>query len=195
VQETSGQRPATAPGRHRSIKINKGGCMRKLALALTTLSLVAVAARPAEAQFRFGPSAGFGTDADFLVGARALLGFPSLQIAERPLTGQLSFDYFLDACTNCTWWEITPAMLYTFPVSGSIGPYAGAGINISHFGFDPDIPGVSGVSDNHVGLGIMGGIFLPISTMTGQAEARFDLSGGEQLVLTFSLLFGSRGGS
>jgi hypothetical protein len=79
-----------------------------------------------------------------------------------------------------------------FAGTGQITPFAGAGVNYRHISIDTNTPGVDG-SDSDLGLGLLGGIFLPIGTMTGQAEGRFDLGGGEQLVLSFTLFFGSIG--
>lgn len=175
--------------------------MRRMVLGLMlTVSMLAVASRPVEAQFAFGPTASFGTDSDFGLGGRVLLGLSGFQIAQRPVSFQGSFDYFLDVdCDpfDCTYFEITPALVMPFPGSASVTPFVGAGLNWAYFSFDYDdeVPGEVDDSDSEFGLALLGGIFLPIGTMNGQAEGRFNIGGGEQLVLSFSLFFGNVGGS
>jgi hypothetical protein len=64
----------------------------------------------------------------------------------------------------------------------------GAGLNLAHVSVD--VPGVPGGSDTDLGLNALAGLRFPLGTFSAFAEARAELGGGKQLVLTFGALLG-----
>lgn len=172
--------------------------MKALRMGLATVALMAVGAAGAEAQ-RFGVQANYGTDFDFGVGARVEIpvAFTSTgTFSQTFLIG--SFDYFFWDCEagddiDCSYWEVNANAAVPIAASG-INPYVGAGLNIARISFDTDvnIPGFDfGASATEVGLNILGGLRFPLGGMSAYGEGRFELGGGEQLVLTFGILLGS----
>jgi hypothetical protein len=163
--------------------------MRRVWLGFFVAAMaLASVARPAHAQFRFGGGAAWGSDSDLGIAARALFGLGK-QIGERDLNGQFSAAWFVDACDfDCTYFEFTPAAFV--PFSGeNVVPFAGAGINVSHASIDTPFENAD-VSNTEVGIALLGGLFFPIGNLTGQGEGRITIGGSQQLLLSFSVLFG-----
>lgn len=158
------------------------------------LLMTFAAARGVQAQ-RFGPQVAFGDDTDFAIGARGILALGSIGNAgEQNVDGVLSFNYFIDACDNCTYFEIDGLGKYNFNPSGSVVPYVVGGIDIAYFSFDYDeaIPGVDiDDSDTEIGLAAGGGIEFRLGELDAFADGRFTIGGAEQLVLAFGILFGN----
>jgi hypothetical protein len=170
--------------------------MRKVLLAIAaSAALLAVQSQPAQAQFWIGPHVSFGTDSDLGIGGRLGFGVPAADegIFSR-LQIMVAFDYFLDGlgCDNCTYWELTPAAIVPIAISEGLDTYVGAGLNIARFSFDEDILGVD-VSSTDTGLAAIGGLRFPISSLAAFGEARLNIGGADQLVLTFGFLFGGGG--
>jgi hypothetical protein len=163
--------------------------MRRVWLGLLAAALgLTGGARPAQAQFRFGGGAAWGSDSDLGISARFLLGLGT-QVAQRDLTGQFSAAWFVDACDfDCTYVEFTPAAFVPF-AGTDIVPFAGAGLNLSHASIDTPFENAD-VSNTEIGLALLGGILFPIGSLTGQGEGRVTLGGSQQLMLSFSVLFG-----
>lgn len=162
--------------------------MKKLLIAVCTVLAVGVMAIPAEAQVQFGPQLSYADDFDFGIGARAQFDLGSA-VDEGgtfgDLRGVVSFDYFFPDCElgDCSYIEINGNALYPFDVEGEVEPYVGAGVNIARVS-------VEDVSDTEVGLNALGGINFGLGPFMAFSEARIELSGGEQFVLTFGALFG-----
>jgi opacity protein-like surface antigen len=141
---------------------------------------------------RIGLQLDWGSDADLGLGARLEAN------ARLASTGAFSrswfigsFDYFFDACNECTYWEINLNMAVPVNAEG-VRPYLGGGLNIAHISVDDDdFPG-DGPSDTDVGLNLLGGLRFPIGDLSSYLELRGEISGGEQLVLTFGFLLGGR---
>ena len=133
------------------------------------------------AQLELGPQINWGDDADFGVGGRAVLGIP----AGIPLAAIGSFDIFFPG-NDVNYWEINANAVYKFAIPKSpIVPYAGAGLNIAH----ASVSNISGASNTDVGFNLLGGATFNAGKLKPFAEARIELSGGEQFVLTGGLLF------
>lgn len=138
----------------------------------------------------FGLQASWGDDVDFGLGGRA--AFDLVPASSLELIG--SFDYFFPdepAGMDIDYWELNGNLAYAFNVAGAPGfaPYVGAGLNVAHgsasFEADPDLSS----SDTEAGLNLLGGARFGRSSVKPYAELRFELGGGEQVVLTGGLLF------
>jgi hypothetical protein len=164
--------------------------MKKASFAVL-LGLIVLAAHPAAGQVRFGPQVSWGDDADLAIGGKLLFGLASLAGESRNLEGSASLDWFLD-CEGCSYFEITGGVLYRFDIGEQALPYAGGGLNFSHFSSDSDTPGANG-SDSELGLALMGGIQFPLGALTAFTDARITLGGAEQAVISFGILLGGRG--
>jgi hypothetical protein len=136
--------------------------------------------------------AAWGSDAHAGISGRVLLPLHS-QVASRPLTGQLSADWYVDACdvVSCDALEITPAAHVTFEAD-RFQPYAGGGLSIVHLWRQSTDRLQVDESDLDVGVALLGGLMFPLGGFTGQTEGRFTAGANEQLILSFSLLFGGR---
>lgn len=167
--------------------------MKRLLTAVCTVFALVAMAGPAQAQVQFGPQISYADDFDFGVGARAQFGLGSLfgeEGAAADLVGVASADFFFPDCGfgDCSYMEINGNVLYPIEIEDSgIAPYVGGGLNIARF--STDFEGVS-ASDTEIGLNALGGINFALGPLSAFTEARIELSGGEQFVLTFGALFG-----
>lgn len=167
--------------------------MRKLRSAFVALSVLALAAGAAQGQ-RFGGQVDWGTDTDLGIGARLEydlaggLGGGNL-LSRAYLIG--SFDYFFPNCdgdgVDCGYFEFNGNVATPLDVASTLKPYVGAGLNMARA--SAKAAGVS-TSDTQVGLNLLGGLKFAIGSLSSFAEARLELSGGEQFVITWGLLFG-----
>ena len=173
--------------------------MRKL-LAATSLVIIMLAAPAAlDAQVHLGGQLSVADDADFGLGARATFGLPT----PTPLEIIATADYFFPdgaAGVDINYWEINANLVYLFKISGSIvAPYAGGGLNFAHASVSTDLSGLgvelpgelstSERSDSDVGLNLLGGAKFNVGSITPFGELRFELNGGEQVVLSGGVLF------
>lgn len=153
--------------------------MRKSILSLASAAFLAVLlVAPAEGQVHIGPQVSYADDADFGIGARVVAGVPDYAGFE--VAG--SFDYFFPEVGD--YWEINGNLLYNFQIEGndSFRPYAGGGLNVANFS--------NGTSNTEVGANLVGGAkFATDASTTPYLEARYEIEGGEQFVLTAGLLF------
>jgi hypothetical protein len=117
---------------------------------------------------------------------------------ELPVELHGSFDYFFPSDPpgggDLTYWEINANLVYVVPLgSPPINPYFGGGLNLAHAGVESPLPGGGTISlgDEDLGLNLVGGtsINLNNSRLRPFVEARFELSGGEQFVVTAGLQF------
>jgi len=162
--------------------------MKKFLFSLAGAAILLGAGSAAQAQqvnpVRFGAKASFAEDADFGVGARVEVGLP--QLASRVFAIG-SFDWFFP--DGFDYFEVNANLGYSVPVtSTSISPYVGGGLNIARFSVD--YLGHS-ASNTEVGLNVLGGMkFKPAAArFTPFVEGRFELSGGEQFVISGGILF------
>lgn len=154
--------------------------------------LLTVFALPVQAQ-RFGAQLSWGDDFDLGLGARLEFGLGNLLQNEGLLSrayGIASFDYFFPDCAagfDCNYWELNLNGAVPL-VATNIDPYVGGGLNIARFSTGPD--GSADVSDTDLGLNALAGLRFLLGTLSAFAEARLELGGGGQFVLTFGALFG-----
>jgi opacity protein-like surface antigen len=164
----------------------------KLGRAVIGMAIaLAIGAGSASAQ-RFGAQLNWSDDFDFGVGARVELGMPNLFTSSGPLSRTSlvgSFDYFFPDCEECSYWEINGNVTVPITASG-VDPYVGAGLNVARFSVDLG-SGLGGdASNTEVGLNLLGGLNFQLGRVAAFGEGRLELSGGEQLVLTFGIKFG-----
>ena len=173
--------------------------MKRYAILLAGLALVHLPPARAEAQVNFGPLLAWGDDADMGIGGRVDIGLGNAFGVESGPFQNLFLNsgvtYFFTDCEegpdfdeiDCSWIEINGNLAVPFTLEGSsIQPYAGSGIHIARLSVDA---GPFEGDDTEVGLNLLGGIFFPISDLRGFAEAKFELGGGEQFVLSGGILF------
>jgi opacity protein-like surface antigen len=148
---------------------------------------------------------GEGIDTQFGVGVRveqslASLSLPGPFASARALG---SFDYFFPNCeamrggaTSCSYWELN-ANVATQVGSGPLSPYVGAGLSFagSSFttpAFDPTGPTSATTSNSLIetGVNLLGGVRYVLGAMSLYTEARIEVGGGEQFVLSSGVLFG-----
>ncbi|MGH7553362.1 MAG: hypothetical protein ACREMQ_10105, partial [Longimicrobiales bacterium] len=91
---------------------------------------------------------------------------------------------------DCSYWELSLNGAVPL-VAGNIDPYVGGGLNLARFTSEADALGVE-VDNTDLGLNLLGGLRFMLGTLSTFAEARAELAGGKQLVLTFGALFGNR---
>lgn len=167
---------------------------------LLAIAMVAATSAPAAAQAVFGPQISWGDDSDLGLGARFELPLSQLVTAtdaESPVNDMWiigSFDYFFPGDEmdgmDLTYWEINANLAYPFEVEG-IRPYAGGGLNIAHAGVDfEDNTFFPDASETEVGLNVLGGLKFLLGELDAFAEARIELGGGEQFVLSAGILLG-----
>ncbi|HET7276313.1 MAG TPA: hypothetical protein VFI91_14180 [Longimicrobiaceae bacterium] len=156
---------------------------RTLFAALAALAMVVATEAPAAAQAQFGAQVSYAEDFDLGIGARAQFGLAQLGVEN--LFGIASVDYFFPDCGagDCNYIELNANGAISLPEVG-LPIYAGGGLNVAHASFGD-------FSNTEVGLNILGGVQFPdaLGALTPFAEARFELSGGEQFLITGGILF------
>jgi len=176
--------------------------MKKLAIILGIVGLVATGANPSQA-VDVGGVVAWHDDFDLGIGARGV--FPVDAISER-VSGSGEFLFFFPddggGSVDLTYWEINGNLMYDFPMpSSSLNPYAGAGLNVARVSISLDLPDNPFISDDSVGeteigLNVFGGASLENnSSFTPFAEGRIELGGGEGFVLSLgaTMSFGDDG--
>ncbi|MFO7895279.1 MAG: outer membrane beta-barrel protein [Longimicrobiales bacterium] len=172
--------------------------MKRLLIAAFAVLMAGALAQPAQAQVQFGAQANYADDFDFGIGARAQFDLGSmfeLEGAMASLKGVVSGDFYFPDCgdLDCSYMEINGNALYPIEMEGDLAPYVGGGLNIARFSADYTDPfsgTTSSSSDTDVGLNALGGANFDLGSMAAFAEAKIELGGGEQFVLTFGVLFG-----
>jgi hypothetical protein len=158
-----------------------------LRTSLIAVAVLAFGAANAEAQ-RFGGQVSWADDADLGLGARVEI--PVALSSEGILAGTYiigSFDYFFIDCDECSYMEFNGN--FAAPIgTSSLRPYVGAGLNMARSSVDVLD---ESISDTEMGLNLLGGIKFGLGSLSSYAEARMELGGGEQFVLTFGILFGN----
>lgn len=165
--------------------------MKKHGVWFAALALCLVSAGSAHAQ-RFGAQLSWGSDSDLGIGARAEFDLTGKLAKAGPLSQAFiitAFDFYFPDCggVDCTWWELNPSIAIPLK-STSLNPYVGAGLNIASVTVDLGTFGKR--SDTQVGLNILGGLKFPLGGLSAFSEARLSLGGGEQVAVSFGVLFG-----
>ncbi len=172
---------------------------RLMGTLLLAAALAFGASSEAQAQFTFGPKAAFHDDADLGVGVFFMT--PAESINENvSIWG--NFLYFFPGegtsagafSADLTYFEINGGLMYDFVTEGSITPFVSAGLNVARASVDVDGPGTDLIdvdsSNTDIGLNVGGGIKTMLGdSLTGLAQARLELGGGEGFVIEAGLGF------
>lgn len=159
-----------------------------VAAAFALIALVPAGARAGLGLEEYGPRLGFSVDPDQLnLGLFADFGElgPNTHLVG---SSDLGFgDHVFTFIVNGD-------VLYRFPVSGRLQPYAGGGIGVAYYNFDFETPpGVTIVVDDtttEVGLNLVGGIRKDLGGYkSGALELRLGLSDVPDLKVTAQLGF------
>ena len=154
--------------------------------AIGMLLLLLAPAGDAVAQDRpvaFGVQGGFADDMDFGIGGRAQYDLDPGLREGIDLIG--SFLYFFpedEGIFDRDYWELNADAVYVLR-SADLRPYVGSGLNVARFSTDD---GFDEVSDTELGLNLIGGLRVGDGFF---AEARVQLSGGEQFLVTSGFVF------
>ncbi len=141
--------------------------------------MLLVAPASAYGQFALGVQGNWADDFDFGIGARAIAGLP---VGGPPLAIAATFDWFYPQTEGIDeYWEIN-ANLVTTPALAIVTGYFGGGLNVAHVEGSGALGGE--ISDTDVGFNVLGGLMYDATLFVPYAEARFELGGGEQFVLT-----------
>ena len=165
--------------------------MRSVRLGLVLVGMLVMGATSLQGQ-RFGVQGSWGDDVDFGVGGRFELDLENALSSEPPFSRTFiigAFDYFFQDCDpfDCSYWELNGNLAVPFgSADASVDPYAGAGINIAR-------GSVEDFDNTEVGLNLLGGLKFPLGGVSAFGEARIELGGGEQFVITGGILFGGGG--
>ena len=163
--------------------------MKSFQTAVVAIAL-SVAASATQAQ-RFGAQASWGSDSDIGVGGRVEFDLSNKLSKSGPLSKAIFLgqaDYYFDCGVGaCTWLDISPGLAVPI-ASGKADTYLGAGLNLARVTVDPGSLGSK--SNTKTGVNLIGGIRFPLGGMSAFTEGRISLGGGEQIAISFGVLFG-----
>ena len=134
----------------------------------------------------YGPQASFADESDLGLGARAHWSFTN----RRPLALITSFDYFFPSAPaglDAKHWEVNGNMAYQFGRRWK--PYVGPGLNLARR--TAAFAGTEFVgSETALGMNMLGGVRrVDGGKRQYFAEARYEIGGGEQFLVTAGVLF------
>jgi len=159
--------------------------MWKLRTAFVALAVLALGAGSAQAQ-RFGAQVSWADDVDLGIGGRLEYDFGASLADEGTLSHTYligSFDFFPDCGNDCSYFEFNGNLAVPVNAENSLNPYVGGGLNMGRIS-------VGSGSDTQFGLNVLGGLKFTIGKLASFAEARMELKGESQFVLTFGVLLG-----
>lgn len=134
----------------------------------------------------YGPQASFADEADLGLGARAHWTFTN----RHPLALITSFDYFFPSApagADASHWEVNGNLAYQFGRRWK--PYVGPGLNLARRTTAFSGTDLSG-RDTALGVNMLGGVRrVDGSKRQYFAEARYEIKGGEQFLVTAGVLF------
>jgi hypothetical protein len=114
-----------------------------------------------------------------------------------------SFDYFFPDCddlsggaTGCKYWEFNANL--AIPISsGTLNPYLGGGLSLAGTSITaPEVDGsgptaeTTTTSFTETGFNVLAGVRRAVGSLMAYAEARVEVAGGEQFVLSVGVLWG-----
>lgn len=172
--------------------------MRMFGTAVLAAATLAFAAPRAEAQTVVGPYVAYHGNFDLGIG-----GFVSIPV--RSLNENLFFKgdfgyYFPDdggvSEVDFSYWEINADALLSFPLEGTVAPFAMAGLNIGRVSISEDVSGFDfAASGTEIGLNLGGGVALTgMGRFQPAVGAKIELNGGDDFVVFGALGFPLGGG-
>lgn len=155
--------------------------MRKLVL-LAGLGALLLGPGTLYGQFALGAQGAWADNYDFGIGARAVVKLP---VDPAPFAFVASFDWFNPEADDLDdYWEIN-ANFVTTPALAIVTAYFGTGLNVSHVRGRGPLGG--DLSDTRAGVNILGGLMYDAALLVPYAEARYEIEGGDQFVVTLGL--------
>jgi opacity protein-like surface antigen len=138
----------------------------------------------ATGQVSAGVQAEWGSETDFGVGARGIVG---LGVLVNGLETVVSFDYFFPSDrfgAERTYWEAgANLVLQINPGAHLTTPYVGAGIHVSYFEVSETVLDVEVAGDEtRGGLNLLGGLIFDVGRARPFFEGRFTINGQDQFV-------------
>lgn len=160
--------------------------MKKLIVAVGFVGLLLVPAT-AGAQFWVGAQGNWADDFDFGAGVRA--GYDFRHLGE-PIAVMGTFDWFFPrtsvAAADLRYYEFNLNAVYVKGVNPKLDTWVGIGLNVARFERKVDDVEVS--SFDRAGLNLLGGARAKFGPRFGGFfEVRYEIEGGEQIVLTGGL--------
>lgn len=165
--------------------------MRKsLLLALLVAFALPFTAPKAQAQFVLTPYLGYNIEDGFgfLVGIGGEFVAP-FDINNLDLSIAPSAEYVFTDADGVSYFQINGDVIAKFAPSGSIAPFAGAGLAIGFFSFDEVDVGfgqtVGGGSETEIGINVLGGVTFPGALAFGDpyVQGRLTLIEGSAISL------------
>lgn len=162
-----------------------------LAGAAVAAGLALATPATANAQMGFVVQGNYGTEAEAIgVGGGINFGLGSLT-AKHGIRAETTFDYFF-ADDPVKFWEINGNLLYDLKSVKNL--YLGAGVNYAKVDVGGDLGDLCDLADadcgdSSVGLNVLGGFKLGTGKAAPFVQARFELGGGEQLVISGGFRF------
>ncbi len=149
----------------------------------------ATTAHAAGTRLSIGLHANWGSETDYGVGPRAIVGLAGLL---RGLEAVGSFDYFYprdESGLSMTYWEVNTNLVYRIALKRCpVTPYAGGGLNVTQLKASIHVleVNISGV-ESETGFNILGGLAFDIGGMGGFVEGRMELAGGKQFIASVGI--------
>lgn len=165
---------------------------RSVSGSLIALLVIVLDAAPLAAQgFKVGGQVTFGDDADFGIGPRVEVALPWITSG---LRAAASFDYFFpdsglgDPGGDFDYRELNVNVIgdISVPSVTNLIPYAGAGLNVAWESIPSD--GMEGIEERLFGMNVIAGFRFPLVGFTPYVEARYELEGGQQLLVAGGIL-------
>lgn len=144
----------------------------------------------ANAQIGFVAQASYAVDGVEEIGIGGGVNFGIGSLTEKyGIKLETTFDYFLVE-DPLSFWQINGNLLYDLKSVPNL--YLGTGLNYSKSSVDDSGTGACSIVDcssSDIGLNILGGYKLGSGKMAPFIQARFELGGGEQFVVTGGIRF------
>jgi hypothetical protein len=174
--------------------------MRKLILALVSVTAVAAIPAPVWGQVQAGAYLAFHDEVDLGIGG--FVGIPVPEIYEN-VSFVGDFGYFFpdkhhNGVREWDYWEANADLMYKYPLEDArFTPWVMAGLNLAHSSWSDAGEGYvdSTGSDTDIGLNLGGGVTFGTGTTLPFAGVKFELGGGEGAVIFggVSFLIGGEG--
>ena len=166
--------------------------MRRSGLGSCIVLLGVLSGTPLAAQeIQIGGQVTFGDDADFGIGPRAQMSLPWIDPGIRVAA---SYDYFFPDSGfappggDYDYRELNFNVIgdVSFPSVTNFVPYIGGGVNLAWKSVPSD--GMEGPEERLYGMNLVAGFRFAVAGFTPFVEARYELEGGQQLLVAGGIL-------